>query len=276
MSHGTITKTIRPKDTPRARTVLPPRIINFDDSSDEDSDDDDGVSANVESQLTDDSAIAMTDTSNLTTEEAEPEPVVQNGEDWFLVEELDDVEINGMVNPIKWRFVGHDDMYMEPGDDQGEKRCILDYFLAVMPQTSIRRILRETNDKLGQNKKAIMSHAELMRFFGVCILITRYDFDFRRDLWSTTTGSKYMAPVNLAATGMSRHRFDDIWGCLTFSIQPPNRPPGMSSASYRWLLVDDFVSDYNKHRQLRFRPSELVRISHALSTVYLTFSHRSV
>jgi hypothetical protein len=149
MSHGTITKTIRPKDTPRARTVHPPTIIDFDDSSD----DDDEVSATVESQLTEDSAIAMTDTSNLTTEEAEPEPVVQNGEDWFLVEDLDDVEINGTVNPIKWRFVGHDDMHMEPGDDQGDKRCILDYFLAVMPQTLIRRILRETNNKLGQNKK---------------------------------------------------------------------------------------------------------------------------
>ena len=188
MSHGTITKTIRPKE--RSRIVQPPSIINFEEEEDDDS----AVSATVESQLTEDSAIASTDASNSTTvePESEPEPVVQNGEDWFLVKEIDDVDINGTVNAIKWRFVGHDDMYMEPGDDQGDKRSILDYFLAVMPQTTIRRILKETNDKLFLIGKARMLHAELMRFFGVCILITRYDFDNCRDLWSTTKGSKYI------------------------------------------------------------------------------------
>jgi hypothetical protein len=59
--------------------------------------------------------------------------------------------------------------------------------------------------------------------------------------------------------GMSRHRFDAIWGYLTFSIQQDNWPSGVSSAEYRWMLVDDFVDDYNRHRLAKFRPSELVR-----------------
>ena len=44
-------------------------------------------------------------------------------------------------------------------------------------------------------------------------------------------------------TGMLRHRFDEIW-----SDQPDVRPPEMSRAEYRWLLVDDMVEIFNSHR----------------------------
>ena len=38
-----------------------------------------------------------------------------------------------------------------------------------------------------------------------------------------------------------RHRFDEIWSELRWSDQPDVRPPEMSHADYRWLLVDDMV-----------------------------------
>jgi Transposase IS4 len=100
--------------------------------------------------------------------------------------------------------------------------------------------------------------AELLRFFGVCILITRTQFGRRRELWGRASGSKYIAPANLQTTGMSRSRFEELWSVLSFSHQEPERPHGMSAADYRWTLVDDFVDDFNRHRQARFRPSETV------------------
>jgi Transposase IS4 len=292
VAHGTITKTIRPPKVSVGSVRQPPSVINFEERND----DDDALSAIVNSQLTEDSALSTdllppqsvtrpdgtqpsiagtTDTSDSSTA-ALDKPVVKNGLDWFPVKEIVDEDINGRIPAIKWCFLGNDDNYMQPDDDDGTKRSILDYFLSVMPQETIRRVLHETNEKLSTQKKDVLLYPELIRFFGVCILITQFEFETRRNLWLTKTGSKYIPSPNLSGTGMTRHRFDDISGSITFSHQPPTRPSAMSSAVYRWMLVDDFVTDYNGHRRLKFRPSELVRIDHNYATVDLTISNRSV
>jgi Transposase IS4 len=125
-----------------------------------------------------------------------------------------------------------------------------------MPPTSIKRILRETNKKLLEQEADELGIAELLRFFGVCILVIRMQFGRRRELWGRVTGSKYIVPANFAATGMLRNRFKEIWSLLLFSHQEEVQPYGMSSADYRWTLVDNFVDDYNCHRVARFKPSE--------------------
>ena len=53
---------------------------------------------------------------------------------------------------------------------------------------------------------------------------------------------------------MSRNRFDDIWYAVRWSRQPPEQPDGMSSERYRWMLVEDFVANYNDYRQRTFVP----------------------
>jgi Transposase IS4 len=148
---------------------------------------------------------------------------------------------------------------MEPLDDVSDtKRTPLDYFLASMPPATFKRVLKETNEKLLAFELDELTMAELLRFFGVCILITRFKFGRRRELWGQTKGSKYIPTANIADTGMSRHRFEEIWSLLSFSHQEPERPHGMSAADYRWTLVDDFVNDFNRHCRARFRPSETV------------------
>jgi hypothetical protein len=285
--HGTITKTIRPKVS-LTPSNLPPSIINFAEVNE----DDDAVSAINNSQLTDDSAMStvLLSPPKAATEPIEPfepvepiepiepiepvehmdvepttattpafdKPVFRNGLDWFPVTENKNEDINGTIPVNEWSFFGHDGEWMYPNDDLESKRPVLDYFLTVMPPDTMRRVLKETNDKLQEKKEPVMFYEELLRFFGVCILIMRCDFEQRRKLWTMQTGSKYVPPTNLGATGMSRHRFYAILACLTFGIQPANRPIAMSSAAYRWLLVDGFVNDYNSHRKRNFRPSELV------------------
>jgi hypothetical protein len=59
-------------------------------------------------------------------------------------------------------------------------------------------------------------------------------------------------------TGMWRNRFEEIWMKLVFSAQPEERPADMSSVTYLWMLVDDFVDDFNRHCHTHFCPSELV------------------
>ena len=56
-------------------------------------------------------------------------------------------------------------------------------------------------------------------------------------------------------TGMSRDRFELLLRFMVWSVQPAQRPEGMSHEAYRWLLVEDFVANFNEHRQQFFSPS---------------------
>jgi Transposase IS4 len=223
---------------------------------------DDDVSEINESQLPNDSQGSFADgepSIRPVTIDHFVKPAFKNDYDWFSINDADDVDTNGPLAPLKWRFIGADGEFMEELDDVSDtKRTPLDYFLASMPPATIKRVLKETNEKLLEREADELAIAELLRFFGVCILITRFKFGRRRELWGQATGSKYIPTANIADTGMSRHRFEEIWSVLSFSHQEPERPYGMSSADYRWTLVDDFVNDFNRHRRARFRPSERV------------------
>jgi hypothetical protein len=116
---------------------------------------------------------------------------------------------------------------------------------------------------------------ELLQFFGILLLITRFKFGSRRELWNTTTKNRFVpCPKFGETTGMSRNRFEEIWMNLQFSEQPKEREPTMSTHKFRWKLVDDFVEDFNEHRRQGFRPSELVSIGLVITTTN-HYYHRS-
>jgi Transposase IS4 len=75
-----------------------------------------------------------------------------------------------------------------------------------------------------------MTLGELLRFIGVQLLSTRFEFGSRAHLWSTI-GSNYIPAASFGKSGMARSRFDTLWTCLTFSEQPVTRPQEMSSAT---------------------------------------------
>lgn len=67
---------------------------------------------------------------------------------------------------------------------------------------------------------------------------------------------------------MSRHRFDILFRCLRFGNQPMQKPAGMSDRSYRWLLVDDFVMNFNEHRAANFIPGSTICVDESISRWY--------
>jgi hypothetical protein len=93
---------------------------------------------------------------------------------------------------------------------------------------------------------------EILKLFGVLILITRYEFSSRASLWSKTAPTKYQPAPSFGRTGMSRHRLDSVWAAIRFSKQPDVRPQHLSSEAYRWLLVDGFVDAFNSYRETNF------------------------
>ena len=88
---------------------------------------------------------------------------------------------------------------------------------------------------------------EIVKFFGVMLLVTHFEFGSRASLWSNVTTNKYIPVPSFGLTGMPRKWFDDLWMCIWFSEQPPNCPSDMTSEQYRWRLVDDFVKNFNEH-----------------------------
>jgi Transposase IS4 len=67
---------------------------------------------------------------------------------------------------------------------------------------------------------------------------------------------------------MTQDRFHAIFRHMVWSYQPSMRPEGMSSEAYRWLLVEDFVKNFNEHRAHFFSPSWQVCVDESISRWY--------
>lgn len=119
-----------------------------------------------------------------------------------------------------------------------------------------------------KSKKTQQQRGEILKFFGVIILATRFEFGSRASLWSTTASAKYEQAPAFGRTSMSRKRFDEIWSSIRFSQQPTVRPDGMSSEQHRWLLVDNFVANFNDYRVSNFSPSDLICVDESMSRWY--------
>ena len=100
----------------------------------------------------------------------------------------------------------------------------------------------------------------MLKFIGLLILSTRFEWNHRSDLCAETPPSKYeIAPQFGRRTGMKRKRFDEIWSNIRFSAQPEAVPEGMSLERYRWMLVDGFIRNFNQHHQsTNFIPSDQI------------------
>jgi Transposase IS4 len=95
---------------------------------------------------------------------------------WFADVDYAMLDANGPVDPLGWQFQGQDGRWMSEDDDQDLKHSSLDYFLAAFPPTALKRILTLTNKSLRKNGGKEIELGELLRFFGVILLITKFDF----------------------------------------------------------------------------------------------------
>lgn len=144
----------------------------------------------------------------------------------------------------------------------------LEIFYQVFPREAIDTILTLTNEKLARGRSKKLTEGELIRFIGLIILATRFEFGSRRELWSQTKKTKYEEAPAFGRTGMSRNRFDQIWSALTFSNQENPKPAGLSWEDHRWQLIDDSISIFNRHRATYYHPSERICVDESISRWY--------
>jgi hypothetical protein len=113
-----------------------------------------------------------------------------------------------------------------------------------------------------------MTTGELLKFIGVLILGTRFEFCRRADLWKTEATSRLFNPPAFGRkTGMSRGRFDNVWSCLTTSRQGV-RMEDQCSAEHRWQQVADISQSINSHIAAKVTPSGLICVDESMFRWY--------
>ena len=179
-----------------------------------------------------------------------------------------ETELNGPVRHIRWHVKTPVGERIHYGDNAAGQHSRLDIFLMMFPPAQLTVMLQQTNQQLRLANNPEINKRELLKFFGVLLLITKYEFAGRSSLWSETASSKYEPAPNFGKTGMSRKRFDTIWQHLRFGEQPEVRPADMSHEAHRWMLVDNFIENYNHHRRFMFCPSEYICVDESMSRWY--------
>jgi Transposase IS4 len=186
-----------------------------------------------------------------------------------------DVAVNGPVPVRFWKMTcQYTGVAFTPGCDvatrtNNNKYTPYDFFMACFPKDQLKTMVEQTSAKLRIAGKPGTSIGELLKWFGINILITRFEFGDRASLWSPDSGSKFIpAPCLGKTTGMSRCRYDTLLQYIVWSFQPERREDGMSSENYRWMLVSDFVDRMNKHRARFFSPSSKICADESISRWY--------
>ena len=163
-------------------------------------------------------------------------------QEWFVDDPAMKLPVNGNYHFRNWAIktkMGY--MLRRCGDHQNSYSC-LEYFLMLFPPEQLQLILQMV-------RKNYTMTGEIVKFFGVMLLVTQFEFGSQASLWSNTSTNKYIPAPSFGLTGMPRKRFDDLWMCIRFSDQPRNHPSEMTS---RWRLVDDFIRNFNEHRVQNF------------------------
>ena len=187
--------------------------------------------------------------------------------DWYKTDGTS--HLNGAHIVREWSLKTPSGMVLGPSNKEAASHLSrLEIFLLMFPPNHLTEIMRLTNYQLQLLNQRETSREEVLKFFGIIVLMTRFEFSARASLWSSTAPSKYIPAVHLGQTGMIRMRFDYLFRCMRFSDQPQVRPVGMSNETHRWKLCDDFVCAFNLHRQETFSPSNFICVDESMSRWY--------
>ena len=169
-------------------------------------------------------------------------------QEWFVDDPATKLPVNGNYHFCNWAIKTRMGYMLGQGGDHQNSYSHLEYFLMLFPPEQLQLILQLTNNELAMARKNYTMTGEIVKFFGVMLLVTWFEFGSQASLWSNTSTNKYIPAPLFGLTGMPRKRFNNLWMCIRFSDQPRNRPSEMTSEQYHWRLVDDFVKNFNEHQ----------------------------
>ena len=93
----------------------------------------------------------------------------------------------------------------------------------MFPPKQLVAMVDLTNIELVKLEANTTNTSEILKFFGVLILMTSFEFTSRESLWSSVAPMKYKPAPHFGLTGMSKHRFNDLFRAIQWSKQPSER-----------------------------------------------------
>ena len=72
----------------------------------------------------------------------------------------------------------------------------------LFPPEQLQLILQLTNNELAMVRKSYTMAGEIVKFFGVLLLVTWFEFGSQASLWSITSTNKYIPAPSFGLTGM--------------------------------------------------------------------------
>ena len=142
---------------------------------------------------------------------------------------------------------------MVPDDYHWYFSC-LDQLLRLFPTNRLRLMTLYTSQQLVKHGEKETNKGEMIKWFGIIILATCFEFLDRASLWSTVSQSKYRNAPAFGKTGMNRHRLDMPLRHVRWSHQPDEQGEGKIHEAYRWELVEEFVTNLNDYHTQLFSP----------------------
>lgn len=73
------------------------------------------------------------------------------------------------------------------------------------------------------NFRKLEKHSEVLKFFGIFILSTRFEFSNKSELWATEPKTKYIPAPILGRTGITKQRFTTCLAVLLSVFSLPTR-----------------------------------------------------
>ena len=114
---------------------------------------------------------------------------------WVLNDTVLQSDLNGPIPHRQWYVTNPVGERITQNDtNKVETMSRLDLFLMMFPPTQLQHIINLTNRNLRKEGRRETSKGEIVKFFGIIILGTKFEFASRRDLWETASKSKYIDP----------------------------------------------------------------------------------
>jgi hypothetical protein len=111
-------------------------------------------------------------------------PVVTvHGTDWFKNDAATKLPVNGPIMDRDFAIKTPIGDTITRSSDKNSIRSRLDYFMLIFPPAELTLITQLTSQALVKDCKKPTTKGEIMKFFGACILITRFEFSRRASLW---------------------------------------------------------------------------------------------
>ena len=126
-------------------------------------------------------------------------------------------------------------------------------------QEHLALMVSYTNDAMQSRGLRLITIGEMLKFFGVLILMNRIEFSSRRSHWSSQGSRKYLRQPQFGNI-IARTRFEALRKNVTFSFP--------ADWSDRWGLIRDFIVAITDHRSSHVIPSQNICADESMSHWY--------